>query len=595
MDPVPELSLQELARIHVVRGPQLMWLLGAGASAAAGVATAGQMIDEFKQLIYATVHNLPLAGLNMAEPGVRDRVQRFFDQTPGYPSGGDPDEYAQLFEAAWSSPSDRRAFIQKKVVQGRPVFGNIGLAVLCALGRARIVWSTNFDRVHEQATAMVLEPPEQLTVAALDTADIAVQALSQDRFPLYVKLHGDYQSERLKNTTVELRTQDERHRVALVQAASRYGLLVAGYSGRDKSLLEALHIALQSPTPFQAGLYWCLRPGEGAAPGVTKLLTAARAAGVEARWVPVHTFDELMGRLLNTVTLPARLTTLVEGLRPARRRQPFTVPPRQGRWPQVALNALPVPTFPLVCRQVDCASIQGTKAVREALAATGARAVGARRSSGVIAFGYDTDLRRALEPFEIRNWSVGSVATDKLQRDASSDLGLLYDALAGALCRERPLLAHISGGTQVLTVDPQHAADPLFTALAAALKRLASARPGTPGGRHLVGSLGAGGPAWAEGVRLRLAYHYDVMWLVFEPLVWVDARSEPSAQEKERRAGFIGPRTWHRYNNVAAEIVAAWAGVLCGTLKLFGLSEAEGMDAVFSVGGRTAMSARRSR
>jgi hypothetical protein len=36
----------------------------------------------------------------MGKPGARDRVQRFVDQTPGYPSVGDPDEYGQLFEAA---------------------------------------------------------------------------------------------------------------------------------------------------------------------------------------------------------------------------------------------------------------------------------------------------------------------------------------------------------------------------------------------------------------------------------------------------------------------------------------------------------------
>lgn len=595
VDQVPELTLDELARIHVVRGPQLMWLLGAGASAAAGVATAGQMIDEFKQIIYGTVHNVPVAGLNMAERGVREKVQRFFDQAPGYPSAGDPDEYPQLFEAAWTSPSDRRAFIEKKVTQGRPGFGNIGLAALSALGRARIVWSTNFDRVHEQAAAIVLEPTAQLTVAALDTADIAVQALAQDRFPLYVKLHGDYQSERLKNTTDELRTQDERNRTALVQAAGRFGLLVTGYSGRDDSLLVALRAALDLPTPFPAGLYWCLRPGEDPWPRVSELLASARAAGVDARWVPVHTFDELIGSVLNTVTLPDRLAAVVDGVRPTRCRQPFTVPPRQGRWPQIGLNALPVPTFPLVCRQVDCATIGGTKAVREALSANGARAVGARRSNGVIAFGHDADLRRALKPFDIRNWSVGSIATDKLQRDASSDLGLLYDALAGALSRERPLHSRRGGGAQVLTIDPVRAADPVFTPLATALKRLASNRSRTPGDGQLVGSLGRDGPAWAEGVRLRLAYHYDTMWLVFEPLVWLDAEGQHSAEERERRAGFIGPRTWHRYNPVAAEVIAAWAGVLSGTVALFGLGEDDGIDATFTVGAHTAISARRNR
>ena len=157
--PVPEVSLDELARLHVVRGGQLMWLIGAGmffdgfdiyigagASAAAGVPTAGQMIDEFRQLIYATVHGVPLAALSLAEPAIRDRIERFFAGHPDYPAPGDPAEFSALFEAAWNAPADRRAYLEGKLVVGKPAFGNFGLAVLAALGRAPVGWTPNFDR-----------------------------------------------------------------------------------------------------------------------------------------------------------------------------------------------------------------------------------------------------------------------------------------------------------------------------------------------------------------------------------------------------------------------------------------------------------------
>jgi hypothetical protein len=256
MADVGELPLDELARLHVLRGPQLMWLLGAGSSAGAGVATAGQMMEEFRALIYSTKQQVPLVALNMAEPAIRDRIDRFFAETPGYPSPGDPGEYSALFEAAWSNPADRRRYIENKIALGKPVFGNLGLAALIALGRAQIIWTTNFDRVVERAAELMLEPPAHLTVATLDTTQIAVDAMASDRFPLYVKLHGDFQSDRLKNTRDELRDQDHRHRIALLQAAQRYGLLVAGYSGRDKSLMTTLRDALQhGPEPFPAGLF----------------------------------------------------------------------------------------------------------------------------------------------------------------------------------------------------------------------------------------------------------------------------------------------------------------------------------------------------
>ena len=50
-----------------LRAPRLMWLLGAGASAAAGIPTAGDMIWDFKRRIYSerrgtTLARLPAAG-----------------------------------------------------------------------------------------------------------------------------------------------------------------------------------------------------------------------------------------------------------------------------------------------------------------------------------------------------------------------------------------------------------------------------------------------------------------------------------------------------------------------------------------------------
>lgn len=591
--PVPELSLDELARLHVVRGGQLMWLIGAGASAAAGVPTAGQMIDEFRQLIYATVHGVPLAALSLAEPTVRDRIERFFAGHPGYPDPGDPAEYSALFEAAWSAPCDRRAYLEGKLAVGKPAFGNFGLAVLAALGRAPVVWTPNFDRVHERAAELVLEPQAHLTVATLDTSKIATAALAGDRFPLYVKLHGDYQSDQLKNTAEELREQDALHRTALVQSAQRYGLIVAGYSGRDASLMAALTEAADGATPFQAGLFWCRRPGEDPLPAVTGLLETARDRGVDARLLTVHTFDELIGQLLLTCDIPPRMQGLLDQARPPKRREPFTIPARRGAWPVVRLNCLPLRQFPLTCRQIAC-GIDGTAAVRAALQATGARAVAARRSTGVIAFGYDEDLKAALDPYGITSWTTGSITADRLRRDGSGDLGLVYDALTGALARERPVAARRSSRAHYLIVDPGSVADPVFAPLKRVLTRLAGRRADVPGGGALAGRIGTDGPAWAEAVRLRLEYHYDTLWLVFEPTVWIE-KADPGA---DLRATFTGPRTWHRYNPVADQLLDAWTQVLHGTdgrCALYGIAGDQGINAVFELGDRTGFTRRQGR
>ena len=155
-----------------------MWLVGAGASVAAGVPSARQMVDDFKAIIYATIHKVPLDSINLGEPGTRSRVQVFFDTHPGLPSASDPDEYSRAFEAACPSAKDRRNYIESQISKGRPAFGNMGLAVLAALERIRIVWTTNFDRVIEDSANAIMTLPARLTVAALETSDIAVQAIA---------------------------------------------------------------------------------------------------------------------------------------------------------------------------------------------------------------------------------------------------------------------------------------------------------------------------------------------------------------------------------------------------------------------------------
>ncbi len=48
-------------------------------------------------------------------------------------------------------------------------------------------------------------------------------------------------------------------RRALVESCRRFGLIVAGYSGRDSSIMDALEEALTKEGAFPAGLFWLHR------------------------------------------------------------------------------------------------------------------------------------------------------------------------------------------------------------------------------------------------------------------------------------------------------------------------------------------------
>ncbi len=558
-----------------------MWLLGAGCSAAAGVPTADQMVWEFKQLLYATEQSVAVRLLELTDERIRIKLTDHFSKDTRFASLGADAEYGAFFEAAWTDVADRRRYIERKVAGGSPSFGNLGHAVLAAMGCAPVTWTTNFDRVIEDSMARVLVPPDHLTVATVDTAHIALPAINEMRQPLLVKLHGDYQSDRLKNTSTEVQQQDSQLREALIQAAQRFGLIVVGFSGRDGAIMEALETCLAHTSHYPAGLFWCQRTDSPAGSRVSTLIENARAVGVDAHLVTIETFDELIGRLLLALTPPDRLLKMIDDLAPPTRRVPF-ISPGKGRTPPILrMNAIRLGGYPTVCRQLTT-EIGGTRQVRQALASVHASAIAVRRRDAVIAFGRDDELKAAFAGYSA--FGVGAIDTTKLFREDSTDLGLLYEALAAAIARCRGLGHRRIRSTHLLTITD---ATPLVacTELRAAIQQIHSRWP-MPGGPGLSGQLPPDGRPWAESVAIRLEERFGSLWLVFQPTVWMHRSETPSTEEQASRTDFVRARLEHRYNRSAFRLFDAWTRLLLGdasVLTAFGIATDEGHDAAFQL------------
>lgn len=91
------MTTDDFARRFSQRGGNLTWLLGAGASAAAGIPTAWDMIWEFKQQLYVSQRRVsPKQVADLANPAVRRELQSFIDGIGSLPGAGSPDEYAAL-------------------------------------------------------------------------------------------------------------------------------------------------------------------------------------------------------------------------------------------------------------------------------------------------------------------------------------------------------------------------------------------------------------------------------------------------------------------------------------------------------------------
>lgn len=560
-----------------------MWLLGAGASAAAGIPTAFHMIWDFKRALYCSAQKVPITTCSdLSSLIVRARLQNYFDGLGTFPSDGSKEEYSHYFRIVYPDERDRRRYIDRLQEGGSPSHGHMALACLLYLSKVRVVWTTNFDGMIEDAASSVFRSTTKLTVSTLDSSHIAMEALNEGRWPLLVKLHGDFRSRLLKNTSEELQTQDAQLRIALIEACRRYGLAVTGYSGRDHSVMDALEEGLDGGKGYPSGLYWFHRSDGPPLPRVSHFIEKARRLGVQANLIHSETFDELLPDVLLLIKdLPEELTQILNQHAP--RLTEAAVPPSSGRWPILRTNALPLASYPTLCRRIVC-TIGGTKEVRQAVADSQAEIIAARRRTGVIAFGRDQEVRETFEPFEITQFDVYSIEPQRLRYE-STELGLLYDGLSRAIQRERPVKVERRSGHYVVFVDEDQAQHALFDLLRKSVADLTGTVPGT--------SL-----KWAEGARISVEYWLNRLWLVFEPTVWVERPPEEVTQERELHGmmrEFIRARLAGRFNTKWNELLHAWARILTegeaeSQIRAFGI--ADGFDAVFTISSTTGFSKR---
>ncbi len=556
-----------------------MWLLGAGASASAGIPTAENLIWQFKKALFCAAQRVsPKSCDDLSSVNVQRRLNDYFSSVGIFPREGTPEEYAAYFEAAYRDPGDRRMFLDGLLKGANPSYGHLALAALMKVGLARLIWTVNFDKLIEDAAVQIFEGTSGIVVATLDNPSATMEALNEERWPLIAKMHGDFQSQKLKNTPEELRSQDAEIRQALLESTRRYGLIVAGYSGRDESVLSTLQEAVEADQAFPGGLFWFWRSDSKPLPAVTKLIEKASSRGVRAEMLEVQTFDELLGDLLKQLgNIPPEIEAKLN--RHAARISGVPLHPPGRDWPVIRLNALPVTTWPTICRRVVC-QIGGTKDVREAIEKARAQVVAARTRAGVLAFGGDEEIRRVFSPFRITDFDCHSIETTRL-RFESGELGLLRDSFARAIENAGPFRVRHSRHGDVLHADFSRAPAHLVAALQDRAGSLTGVVPNTQ-------------IPWSEVLRIKLDYQLGRLWLLIEPTVFF-ADSDNNNEERDIAIEFVRERTAVRYNRQWNRLMEAWiALIMAGRTALdvasFGI--ADGIDAHFTVDNTTAFSRR---
>ena len=222
----PELSLA--FSLYSAPGTYAL-LLGSGLSRAAGVPTGWEVtLDLVRKLAAAE-------GEPTSEPEVWYR-ERF---------GGEP-SYSEVVERLAPTRDERRALLQgyfepdeQEREEGKklPTAAHQAIARLCSTRHARIILTTNFDRLLERA----LEA-EGVSPVVIDTPDAADGASPlQHSGCTVVKVNGDYLDTRIKNAPEELAEYEPRMRELLERVFTEYGLVVCGWSGTyETALIDAL-------------------------------------------------------------------------------------------------------------------------------------------------------------------------------------------------------------------------------------------------------------------------------------------------------------------------------------------------------------------
>ena len=547
-----------------------MWFLGAGASRAAGIKTASDMIWEFKRNLYCSEKKQPLSVVSdLGDPVVRRKLQAHFDAKGTFPPEAAEDEYASYFEATYPSAKDRRAYIDREIKEGRPSFGHLALALLMQKGFCRAAWTTNFDRALEDAAFTVMGGSGGLVTADLAEPKKIRQAWIEERWPTYGKLHGDYRSERLKNVASELREQDAGMRACLVDGCGWHGLAVIGYSGRDASVIETLHAAVNMPNSFPGGLFWFKRYQYELYPAVRALMQAAMAKGLDTHVIEVETFDELFADIVRFLPETEKEIGRIAG---ATRPRLAKIVPRASATniPAIRTNALPIVSYPAICRLAVC-DIGGSSEVQDAIKKSGLDIIAMRAKPGVLAFGRDADIRKAFEPFKITSFDTHAISPDQLT-GATGTRALLRNALFRALGRRSGLLPTQRGRRQLLYPNTAFVKPSDFNT--------SDAKPVD----RLSGTIGS--VDWSEVCEIRLDCKLNALWLMLEPRVILNIMDETPFADVERAREFARERRARRRNREGNAMLEGWTRLIVGdeqSVRLRAFEIADGHDAEFEI------------
>jgi hypothetical protein len=227
-------------------------LLGSGVSTGAGLPTGWGIV---KELVRRVAAQESAAAEADAVADAEDWWTERFEEPLGYSS-----LLGKLAPTAATRQAILEGFFEREVGEGvepvQPSRAHEALAQLVKRGAVRVIVTTNFDRLTEQALHAAGVEPQ---VISRPSAAVGMRPLAHAPATV-IKLHGDYKDTDSLNTDDELAAYSEAWTTLLARILDEHGLLISGWSADwDTALVAEIEKAPGRRYPT----YWDSRSSRG--------------------------------------------------------------------------------------------------------------------------------------------------------------------------------------------------------------------------------------------------------------------------------------------------------------------------------------------
>lgn len=236
--------------------------LGAGASKSSGISTASELIDIWKKELYERFEEK-----QFEQTDEYKNIEQYFEyKHSSWFNSVNP--YSSLFEKKFDLPAQRRKFVEQQVGNKLPSIGYAYLVSLVEKGFFNTIFTTNFDDLLNESFYQLSST--RPIVCAHDSSVHSISITSKR--PKILKLHGDYLFENIKSTLRETESLEQNIKDKLIEFCKEFGLIILGYSGSDRSIMDVLEYLVKTDNYVKNGVYWCFRKEDEINQSVMNLL-----------------------------------------------------------------------------------------------------------------------------------------------------------------------------------------------------------------------------------------------------------------------------------------------------------------------------------